>query len=74
MLRANKINRLKEKAKKIACAMIGVNVGQLILTNEEKHQLINEGYHLSGGRNNQLILTYPQESRVKDIKNKVLNK
>jgi len=71
MKRETKINRAKEKAKKTSCAMVGVDVKGLILTNEEKHKLINEGFHLATARHNQLILTYSQKARTNDLKEKV---
>ena len=71
MLKENKLRLLKEKAKKTLCAMVGVDISSLSLSNEKKHQLIKEGFSISSTRYNKTILTYSQNARIKDLKDKV---
>jgi len=69
----NKIERAKKKAKNTSMFQIGVNIKELNLTNEEKRQLFKEGYAVYSPRD-KTILTYTQKARIKDIKEKILNK
>jgi len=74
MLKENKLELLKQKAKNTPCSMVGVDITKLNLDNEEKHQLIKEGFSISPTRYNKTILTYSQAARAKDFRNRVLNK
>jgi len=72
--RETKINRAKEKARKTPCSLVGIDITSLMLTNEEKHQLIKEGFSISPTRYNKMILTYSQNARANDLREKVNKK
>jgi len=66
------IEKIKREVKRapIGC---GIDISPLYLSREEKKKLVEEGFTLHVGRNNQLILTYSQRSRQEDLRRKVLS-
>lgn len=64
------IEQVKQEAKWAPGSWFGINVARLNLTREEKKRLVDQGYRLTQGRGGKLILTYSQEARQKDLREK----
>jgi len=73
-VRKDLLYNLIKQAKSTPISIVGIDVTPYNLTREEKKFLIERGLSLHIGRYKQLVLTYPQRLRAKDLKDKVTQK
>ena len=70
-MRTKYLQKLMDKAKKTPCSMLGIYLKGS--TKEERRYIIDCGYRLQTSRKYEIyIITYPQEARAQDLRDKVL--
>ena len=70
-MRTKLLNKLIEQTKRTSHWMIGTKIQKYNLTLEEQRYLVSKGLRVYADRYNERFLIYPQELRIKDLKDKI---